>query len=84
MHAQGVVTWVRAVKVPKREKWAHMLPAAEQHIADKLGSGWDVAFVDGSRDTRGVEFAGYGVWFGDGDSRNESSPLTSHKQTVHN
>ena len=62
--------------MPKNEKWVCMLPNMERQIADKLGAGWDVALVDGSPGSLGgVEFAGYGVWVGEGDDRNESSPL---------
>ena len=66
----------KAVTVSKKEKGAHMLPDMERQIAEKLGAGWDVGFVDGPRDYRGgVEFAGYGLWFGEGDDRNDSSPV---------
>ena len=35
-------------------------------IAEKQSAGWDVAFVDGSKDCRrGVGYAGFGVWFGE-------------------
>ena len=53
MLAQGAVSHAKAVTVPRKEKWAHMLPHMEQQIAEKLGFGWDVAFVDGSRDSQG-------------------------------
>ena len=36
-----------------------------------------MAFVDGSREPQnGVEFAGFGVWSGQRDDRNECSPVT--------
>ena len=53
MLPQGAVSYAKAVTVPRKEKWAHMLPDMERQIAEKLGFGWDVAFVDGSRDSRG-------------------------------
>ena len=53
MHTQGALAWVRAIEVPKKEKWARMLPAMELQIADKVGAGRDVAFLDGSRDSHG-------------------------------
>ena len=52
MLAQGAVTRAKAVAVPKKDKWAHLLPDMERQIAEKVGAGWDVSFVDGSRDSR--------------------------------
>ena len=38
MHTQGAVTRVRAVTVPKKQKWVHMLLGMEGQIANKLGA----------------------------------------------
>ena len=38
--------------------------------------------MDGSeKDEGGVNFAGYGVWFGPDDERNEETPLAVHEKT---
>ena len=59
----------------KRDKWAHMLPNMLAQIEAKLQAGWEVAYIDGSKDQKdGVDFAGYGVWFAEGDVRNEHGP----------
>ena len=44
--------WVRTKQahVPNVEKWAHVLPETVAAIHDKVQRGFDVAFVDGSRE----------------------------------
>ena len=70
---QSVIVRSKKMRVPKTEKWADMLPEMLH-----------TAFVDGSRDERGVvEFASYGIWFGEGDGRNEQAPiLVSQRQSI--
>ena len=67
----------------KKQKWAHILPKKLAAISEKLQRGWDVVYVDGSKNEQwGVNFVGYGVWFGLHDERNIDLPLTVHeKQT---
>ena len=52
MHAQGAVTRVRAVKVPKGKIGAYA-PSNGAAGCGQTWAGWDVAFVDGSRCTQG-------------------------------
>ena len=54
------VTRAKAVTVPKKDKWANMLPDIEQQIAEKLGAGRKVAFVDGR--VVWAKFAGGPSW----------------------
>ena len=84
MQPQGAIVRGRGVQVPKKEKWASVLPGLLQRIDAKAQQGWDVAFVDGSKqETGGVHHAGYGVWFGDNDARNEELPLlNTERQSI--
>ena len=53
-----------------------MLPGMLEIIAEKQSLGWDMAFVDASKDCRqSVDYVGFGVWFGEHDDRNECSPV---------
>ena len=84
LQPQGAVIMSKTVQMPKKEKWAFILPEKMAVIEEKVQKGWDVAYVDGSKNEEGgVNFAGYGVWFGPGDTRNEQVPLPVHeKQTI--
>ena len=67
---------------------AHMLPdmlsISESKTAQAQGRGvalYDGPFVDDSKDEQGgVEFVGYGIWFGGGDPRNEQAPISVHER----
>ena len=52
----------------------------EQQIADKLGAGWGVAFVDGSRDTQGGSSL-HAMGFGLGMVTARMSPPPYQSQT---
>ena len=41
-HPQRVVVRSKAVRVPKKDKWAHILPGMLQTIAQKAAQSWDV------------------------------------------
>ena len=72
----GVAVQPKPFAVPKSVKWQHMLQDAKNLIQDKLNNGCDVAFCDGSRsDTAGLSHAGFAVWFGEYDPRNEEKPI---------
>ena len=82
---QGAVIRSKTVQVPKKEKWAFILREKMAVIEEKVQRGLDVAYVYGSinEEGGGVNFAGYGVWFGPGDTRNEQAPLPVHdKQSI--
>ena len=81
---RGAIVRPKAIHVPKKPERAHILPKNLVVISEKLQLGWDVAYVDGSKNEEGgVQFAGYRVWFGPNDERNIELPLTVHeKQTI--
>ena len=81
---RGAVVRPKAIHVPKKQKWAHILPKKLTVITEKIHPGWDIVYVDGSKNEEGgVNFAGYGVWFGPNDEGNKELPLTVHeKQTI--
>ena len=77
---QGAVIRFKTVQMPKKDKWAFILPEKMAFIEEKVQKGWNVAYVEGSMNEEGgVNFAGYGVWFGPGDTRNEQAPLPVHQ-----
>ena len=84
MQPQGAIVRGRGVQVPKKAKWASVLPGLLQRIDAKAQQGWDVAFVDRSKqEIGGVHHAGYGVGFGDNDARNEELPLlNTERQSI--
>ena len=49
--ARGVVVrQAGRAQLPKSQNWAHLLPGLLKLITEQQSSGWDVAFVDGSKD----------------------------------
>ena len=77
----GVAVQPKPFAVPKSVKWQHMLQDAKNQIQDKLNNGCDVAFCDGSRsDTTGLSHAGFAVWFGEYDPRNEEKAIARREK----
>ena len=76
-----VVQQPRGARLPKAQKWTHILPGVLEVTAGKQSLGCDVVFVDGSKDARhGVHYAGYGVWFGDHAEKNECRPVPAEER----
>ena len=72
---RGAVVRPKAIHVPKKQKWAHILPEKLVVISEKLQLGWDVVYVDGSKNEEGgVNFAGWGCGLGQTMSVTQSYP----------
>ena len=50
---RGAVVRCKVAHVPKKPRWAYILPEKLAAITEKVQLGWDVAYVDGSKKDEG-------------------------------
>ena len=65
----------------KEEKWGSHKQSLLAELEKMSGEGWVVVYTDGSaKRVRGWMQAGYGVWFGDNNSRNFRAHVPAHER----
>ena len=51
---RGAVVRCKAARVPKKQRWAHILPGKLAAITEKVQLGWDVAYVENAKNGPGT------------------------------
>ena len=65
----------------KEAKWGGYKATLLKELGDMQAQGWEVVYTDGSaKRVRGWMQAGYGVWFGEGSSRNCHACVPAHER----